>query len=84
MGQSAPQIAEAPKGDSEPELDDLFQIMIQEGGSDLLLKTGSCPAIRVDGLIRFISDQRTSPIGGSTTCCRTAASPSFPRRAIQS
>ena len=31
--------------------------MIKEGASDLILKTGSCPAIRLSGVIRFIGDQ---------------------------
>ncbi len=38
----------------------LLSAMLKEGASDLVLKTGSCPAIRVDGRMRFISDQVTT------------------------
>ncbi|GDY01040.1 twitching motility protein PilT [Planctomycetota bacterium] len=31
-------------------------MMIKEGASDLILKTGGCPAIRVAGQIRFVGD----------------------------
>ena len=43
------------------DLDRLFRIMVSEKASDLILKTGSCPAIRVDGRIRFISDTKIEP-----------------------
>lgn len=33
-----------------------FEYMIAQGASDLFIKTGSRPAIRVDGKIRFIAD----------------------------
>ena len=38
-------------------LEDLLRIMVQEGASDLILKTGGLPAIRQGGVVRFISDQ---------------------------
>ncbi|MHC4472568.1 MAG: GTPase ObgE, partial [Planctomycetota bacterium] len=43
------------------DLERLFRIMLTEKASDLIIKTGSCPAIRVDGRIRFISDQKITP-----------------------
>ncbi len=39
---------------------DLFQVLLKQGASDLIIKTGSCPAIRVNGRIRFITDQATT------------------------
>ncbi len=41
---------------SQPSLDDLLQIMVKERASDLILKTGGCPAMRVAGQIRFLGD----------------------------
>jgi twitching motility protein PilT len=38
-------------------LDAMLLAVLKEGASDLILKTGSCPAIRVDGRVRFLSDQ---------------------------
>ncbi|MBK8101143.1 MAG: PilT/PilU family type 4a pilus ATPase [Planctomycetes bacterium] len=40
-----------------PRLRDFLRIMAKEGASDLVLKTRSCPAIRVAGAIRFLGDQ---------------------------
>jgi twitching motility protein PilT len=48
---SGPMMARAPK------LRDFLRIMAKEGASDLVLKTRSCPAIRVAGVIRFLGDQ---------------------------
>jgi twitching motility protein PilT len=45
----------------ELSLAELFQILLKQGASDLIIKTGSCPAIRVNGRIRFVTDQPTSP-----------------------
>ncbi len=42
---------------SQPKLDDYLSVMVKEGASDLILKSGSCPAIRLAGVIRFIGDQ---------------------------
>ncbi|MFN0206140.1 MAG: type IV pilus twitching motility protein PilT [Planctomycetota bacterium] len=39
-------------------LDELLRIMVRDGGSDLILKTGGFPALRVHGLIRYLSDER--------------------------
>jgi twitching motility protein PilT len=53
--------AEAPRHDLAPDLETLLTIMVREQASDLIVKTGSWPAIRVDGRIRFLSDQPTTP-----------------------
>jgi twitching motility protein PilT len=39
-------------------LENLLRIMVRDGGSDLILKTGGFPALRVHGLIRYLSDER--------------------------
>ena len=39
-----------------PKLGDFLRMMVKEGASDLVLKTGGCPAIRVAGQIRFVGD----------------------------
>jgi len=39
----------------------LFRTMVNEGASDLFIKTGSRPAIRVDGKIQFLSETPTTP-----------------------
>jgi twitching motility protein PilT len=40
---------------------DLFRLAVREKASDLIIKTHGCPSIRVDGLIRFLSDLKTTP-----------------------
>jgi twitching motility protein PilT len=50
-----------PRTDVAPDLESLLTIMVREQASDLIVKTGSYPAIRVDGRIRFLSDQPTTP-----------------------
>ncbi|MEN8151824.1 MAG: PilT/PilU family type 4a pilus ATPase [Planctomycetota bacterium] len=50
-----------PRTDNAPDLETLLTIMVREQASDLIVKTGSYPAIRVDGRIRFLSDQATTP-----------------------
>jgi twitching motility protein PilT len=42
-------------------LEDLLRIVVKERGSDLIIKAGGFPAIRVGGTIRFVSDQRLAP-----------------------
>ncbi|HLQ39176.1 MAG TPA: PilT/PilU family type 4a pilus ATPase [Planctomycetota bacterium] len=39
-----------------PKLKDFLRIMVKENASDLVLKSGGCPAIRVAGQIRFLGD----------------------------
>lgn len=39
-------------------LEDILRWMVRDGGSDLILKTGGLPAVRVHGLIRYLSDER--------------------------
>ncbi len=39
-----------------PALFDFLRLMVKEGASDLILKSGSCPAMRMAGLIRFLGD----------------------------
>ncbi|MBI5849844.1 MAG: PilT/PilU family type 4a pilus ATPase [Planctomycetes bacterium] len=42
---------------NSPPLHDFLRIMVKEQASDLILKAGSCPAIRLAGTIRFLGDQ---------------------------
>lgn len=42
---------------NSPPLHDFLRIMVKEQASDLILKSGSCPAIRLAGTIRFLGDQ---------------------------
>ena len=37
---------------------ELFKILVKEQASDLIIKTNACPAIRVQGRIKFISETR--------------------------
>lgn len=39
-----------------PQLQDLLKIMVKESASDLILKSGGCPAMRVGGQIQFLGD----------------------------
>jgi len=39
-----------------PRLKDFLRIMVKEQASDLILKVGGCPAVRVAGVIRFLGD----------------------------
>ncbi|MFN9756299.1 MAG: type IV pilus twitching motility protein PilT [Planctomycetota bacterium] len=48
--------AAAPSPGSPLRLRDLLRVMVKEGASDMLLKAGGCPAIRVAGTIRFLGD----------------------------
>ena len=43
--------------DGAPRLRDFLRMMVKEEASDLVLKAGGCPAIRVSGSIRFVGDQ---------------------------
>ncbi len=49
--------------DPEPilNIETLFRIMRDQKASDLIVKTGSAPAIRVDGRIHFVTDQLVTP-----------------------
>ena len=38
-------------------LEELLRVMVKEGASDLILKTGGLPAIRLRGSIRFIAEE---------------------------
>lgn len=40
---------------------DLLRWMVKEGGSDLILKSNGLPAVRIHGLIRYLSDERLTP-----------------------
>jgi len=46
------------RGDSAMNLIELLKIIVKENGSDLILKVGAFPAERVDGKIRFISENK--------------------------
>ncbi len=37
-------------------VEDLFRCLVDAGGSDLILRTGGKPSIRMDGRVRFVSD----------------------------
>jgi len=37
---------------------ELFRILVKEKGSDLLIKENSCPAMRIQGKIKFVSESR--------------------------
>ncbi|MFQ5507603.1 MAG: type IV pilus twitching motility protein PilT, partial [Planctomycetota bacterium] len=39
-------------------LSDYLKVMVRENASDLIIKAGSFPAIRIHGHVRFISDQK--------------------------
>jgi len=41
-----------------------FKVMVKERASDLILREGERPAIRVEGKIRFLSDERFTPEDG--------------------
>ena len=41
-------------------LEDYLRHMVKAGASDLIIKPGSCPAVRVSGTVRFISDETIS------------------------
>ena len=41
---------------SQPALKEFLHIMAKEGASDLILKSGGCPAMRIAGGIRFLGD----------------------------
>lgn len=43
------------------ELKELLKLMVRDNGSDLILKTGGFPAVRVHGMLRFLSDERITP-----------------------
>ena len=53
--------APRPPGSAMLVFDELLTLMVREGGSDLILKTGGFPAVRVHGLIRYLSDERIDP-----------------------
>ncbi len=38
-------------------IEDFLRLMVKEGASDLVLKTGGYPALRLNGRYRFVSDQ---------------------------
>ena len=40
---------------------ELFRILVKEQGSDLIIKSNGCPAMRVQGKIKFVSESRIPP-----------------------
>ena len=40
---------------------ELFRILVQAGGSDLIIKSGGYPAMRVQGRIKFVSETVVPP-----------------------
>ncbi len=65
MQSDAPNHGSAPRTSAQtagrPRLTDFLRMMVKEGASDLVLKTGGCPAVRVAGVIRFVGDQPLTP-----------------------
>ena len=37
---------------------ELFRILVKEKGSDLIIKADGCPAMRVQGAVKFVSETR--------------------------
>ena len=35
---------------------ELFRILVKEKGSDLIIKSNGCPAMRVQGKVKFVSE----------------------------
>ncbi len=52
-----PPSAPANPASRQPELRDFLRLMVKESASDLVLKAGGCPAVRVAGGVRFLGDQ---------------------------
>ncbi len=52
------------------ELEGLLATLVQEGGSDLILKTGGYPAMRARGLVRYIADERVDRVFAETVRTR--------------
>ncbi len=48
---------------ARPTIRDFLSIVVKEGASDLILKVGSCPAVRLSGVIRFLGD---TPLAAET------------------
>ncbi|MCU0722553.1 MAG: type IV pili twitching motility protein PilT, partial [Planctomycetes bacterium] len=42
-------------------VDDYFRFMVENGASDLFLKAGSRPSMRVDGRVKFIENEESTP-----------------------
>ena len=40
---------------------ELFRILVKERGSDLIIKANGCPAMRVQGRIKFVSETKVPP-----------------------
>ena len=54
---NTPPSAPANPASRQPELRDFLRLMVKESASDLVLKAGGCPAVRVAGGVRFLGDQ---------------------------
>ena len=54
---NTPPSAPANPASRQPELRDFLRLMVKESASDLVLKAGGCPAVRVAGSVRFLGDQ---------------------------
>ena len=63
-------------GGDTSRLDDWLRVVVQTGGSDLLLVSGTPPAVRVDGRLRPIGDDR---LGGDDI--EDAVQPALPPHA---
>jgi twitching motility protein PilT len=51
--------------------EDLFRHLVQKQGSDLILRVGGRPSIRIDGTVQFISDIPVSPVLAQETFDRS-------------
>jgi len=43
------------------EFENLLRLVVKENASDLILKTGSYPAVRIDGNIKFVAEEKLKP-----------------------
>ncbi|HHI80009.1 MAG TPA: PilT/PilU family type 4a pilus ATPase [Planctomycetes bacterium] len=41
-------------------IEELLKLMAKENASDLIIKTGGCPAMRINGQVRFVGDEAVS------------------------
>lgn len=41
-------------------IEELLKLMAKENASDLIIKTGGCPAMRINGQVRFVGDEALS------------------------
>lgn len=52
----SPDLSAANSASRLPQLRDFLRLMVKENASDLVLKPGGCPALRIAGAMRFLGD----------------------------